>query len=112
MIEKSQVIARGSVTTEAEWEYAARGGQYGPYYIFPWGDDADDTKANWPSSGDPYETGPYPWTTPAGFYNGKLHHKADFGWPGSQQSYQTSDGTNDYGLYDMTGNVWEWCNDW
>ena len=40
--------------TEAEWEYAGRGGQYSPYRIFPWGDDADNAKANWPSSGDPY----------------------------------------------------------
>ena len=62
--------------TEAEWEYAGRGGQYDPYYIFPWGDDADYSKANWPNSGDPFETGPYPWTTPVGFYNGELHQKA------------------------------------
>ena len=39
--------------TEAEWEYAGRGGQYTPYYNYPWGNDADRTKANWPSSGDP-----------------------------------------------------------
>ena len=58
--------------TEAEWEYAARGGQYSPYRIFPWGDDADNTKANWPSSGDPYEAGSLPWTTPVGFYDGTL----------------------------------------
>ena len=40
--------------TEAEWEYAARGGQYGPYSIYPWGNDADITKANWPESNSPY----------------------------------------------------------
>jgi len=40
--------------TEAEWEYAARGGQYAPYYNYPWGNDQNITKANWPDSKDPY----------------------------------------------------------
>ncbi len=75
--------------TEAEREYAARGGEHSPYYMYPWGNTLDGSKANYWNSGDPYENGGYPWTTPVGYYD-----------------------ANGYGLYDMAGNVWEWCNDW
>jgi len=98
--------------TEAEWEYAGRGGQYTPYTAFSWGNDIDKTSANLPDSGDPYEIGAYPWTTPVGFYTGELHHKADFNWPDKQETYQTSNGMNGFGLYDMAGNVWQWVHDW
>ena len=98
--------------TEAEWEYAARGGLLALYRNFAWGDDADATKANWPESKNPFRAGQIPWTTPVGFFNGKLQKKADFGWPGTAETYQTGNGANGYGLYDMSGNVWQFINDW
>jgi formylglycine-generating enzyme required for sulfatase activity len=68
------------LASEAEWEYAARGGQYSPYYRYTWGDVADGSKANW-------------FTFPGG--------------PVAVGSYLP----NGYGLYDMIGNAYEWCND-
>ena len=98
--------------TEAEWEYAGRGGHTSPYFNYPNGNTIDVTGVNLPNSGDPYETGSYPNTTPVGFYDGKLKLKSEYNWPGSATSYQTSNGVNGYGLYDMQGNVWEFVNDW
>ncbi len=108
--------------TEAEWEYAADGGNTNPYDMYPWGDDpnTNGAYANTLGSGSPYaeytsvnQAGAvYPWTTPVGFYDGAVQQRGVFGWPGSQSTYQTANAENGYGLYDMSGDVWQWTNDW
>ncbi len=98
--------------SEAEWEYAARGGHKDPYYNYPNGNSILINQTNLPNSGDPFETGSYPYTTPVGFFDGTLKQKSAFGWPASGNTYQTSNGANGFGLYDMQGNAWELINDW
>ena len=101
--------------TEAEWEFAGRGGHLNPNLNYPNGNSLDQKAANLPNSGDPFERAGeinYPLTTPVAFYDGKLHMKSEYNWPGAATSYQTNDGANGFGLYDMQGNVWEFVNDW
>lgn len=79
--------------TEAEWEYAARGGREGA--PFPWGSELEPN-------------GEHRMNVWQGSFPGHNSQADGFAGTAPVTAYQP----NAYGLYNMTGNVWEWCADW
>ncbi len=75
--------------SEAEWEYACRAGTT---TAFTYGDSLSSSQANFDGN-DPYGG------ATKGVYRKETTSVGSFA-------------SNDFGLYDMHGNVWEWCNDW
>lgn len=84
--------------TEEEWEYAASGGQISKNYTYSGSDDSNDVAWYWRNAGKEYLSGDWNWEAIENNNN--------------KTQIVGKKNKNELGIYDMSGNVREWCWDW
>jgi len=94
--------------TEVEWERAARGTFPNAGQSYSWGNSfLSGSLANYSLSGDPFDDA----ITPVGYFNGRQNIISNENSRGGELTMHKNM-ANGFGIYDITGNVSEWCWDW